>query len=234
MVELVYPRTCAGCAMRGTWLCPDCEREVPRLTRGLCHRCGAPAQRGCEQCRHLDPAIVMARAAYPYTGWVARAVQLAKYDDEPARLPDIGARLLPLMRDLGPLDALVPVPLHPARLRRRGYNQADVLAREISAVTGVPLWPVIRRIRETRPQVGLTRDARTHNVHDAFALDPAWSPRPGMRFLIVDDVRTTGATLNACANVLAGTSPASVSVMTFAVDLPASVLNPWLEEYGPR
>jgi predicted amidophosphoribosyltransferase len=55
-----------------------------------------------------------------------------------------------------------------------------------------------------------------------------------MRFLIVDDVRTTGATLNACANVLAGTSPASVSVMTFAVDLPASVLNPWLEEYGPR
>jgi ComF family protein len=112
-------------------------------------------------------------------------------------------------------DALVPVPLHPARRRERGYNQAELLAKAMAAETGFPIIAhELRRIRATPSQTKLDRHARAENVKDAFALAKDLS-FTGLKILLVDDVYTTGATLNECARMLREAGAASVFALTF-------------------
>ena len=218
--------------MRGTWLCEICAPTVPKLDIGICYRCGGPTVSSCRLCPQLDPGIARARAVYPYTGWVANAVKTFKYAEEWDRATDLGARLEPVVREFGTLDGIVPVPLHPRKLRQRGYNQAELLARQISTSLGIPVMPLLKRNRETRAQVELGRDARHANVRDAFVLDPAWVPASGSRLLLLDDVRTTGATVGACARTLLRTGPAAIYVATVALDIPGADLRPWLDEHA--
>jgi ComF family protein len=165
-------------------------------------------------------------------GWVANAVRSFKYAEEWDRGADLGARLTPVVQDFGSLDGIVPVPLHPRKHRQRGYNQAELLAREVSKSLGIPLMPSLKRDKETRPQVELGRDDREANVRDAFVLDPDWWPAAGGRYLLLDDVRTTGATVGACARTLLQTSPEAIFVATIALDIPASTLRDWLAEHA--
>ncbi|MBA2469210.1 MAG: ComF family protein [Chloroflexia bacterium] len=140
--------------------------------------------------------------------------------------------MIPILEPLGEFDAIVPVPLHPARLRKRGYNQSGLLAAEIGRQLQVPVMPVLVRTRDTVSQVTLSREDRQTNLSGAFGLDPGWAPAPGTRFLMIDDVRTTGATLNACAKELVRTGPRQVTVATLALDLPRRELGAWLAEHG--
>lgn len=133
---------------------------------------------------------------------------------------------------LGPIDVIVPVPLHADKLRRRGYDQARLLAEEIGARLDLPVRPILIRTRDTVSQVELTREERQFNVAGAFGLDARWAPEPGTRFLLVDDVRTTSATLNACAAELVKTGPQRIVAATLALDLPPRELRDWLEEHG--
>lgn len=174
----------------------------------------------------------MARSAYPYAEWVPNAVKAFKYGDEWSRGPDLAERMVAVVSDLGPIDIVVPVPLHAARMWTRGYNQSQVLADVLARRLGARCLPLVSRVRETAPQVTLDREARQGNVRGAFALDPAYAPPPGLRYLLVDDVRTTCSTINACAMILAQLVPARISVATFALDLQARELRPWLEEYA--
>jgi ComF family protein len=231
-IELMYPKTCAGCGMRGTWLCAACERSLPKLDVGICYRCGAPVQPICGHCADLDRSVSMARSAYPYASWVPNAVKAFKYGDEWSRGPDLAARMVSLADDLGPVDVVVPVPLHAERVRMRGYNQSQLLAEGLARELGALCVPVVSRIRSTLPQVALDRESRQGNVRGAFALDPSYSLPPGLRFLLVDDVRTTCSTINACAQVLTQVVPARISVATFALDLRDRELLPWLDEYA--
>jgi predicted amidophosphoribosyltransferase len=160
-------------------------------------------------------------------------VRAFKYAEEWDRGADLGALLTTVVREFGAIDGIVPVPLHPRKLRLRGYNQAELLAREVSKSLGIPVTPLLKRDKETRPQVELGRDDREANVRDAFALDPAWSPAAGGRFLLVDDVRTTGATVGGCTRTLLRTGPAAIYVATIALDIPDSTLRPWLHEHAP-
>jgi ComF family protein len=146
-------------------------------------------------------------------------VKWLKYEDEPGRAQHIGFLMVPLIAHFGSLDGLVPVPLHPSRERARGYNQAVLLAEELGRHTGVPMMPLLRRTVATESQTTLSGDARRKNVQGVFAIDPAWQPRPGGRFLLIDDVRTTGSTLSACATALDAFRPAMIGVATFALDL---------------
>lgn len=231
--EVVYPRTCAGCGIRGVWLCDRCARLVPRLDRGICFRCGSPASSGaCRSCRHLSPSIVRARAAYPYHGWVIPAVRSFKYQGEWDRGRDLANRLGEAARVFGNLDAIVPIPLHGSRYDLRGYNQAGILAEGVSRALDVPVMPVLDRVRATRPQVDLDREARQRNLERAFALSPDWSLEPGSRVLLVDDVRTTAATLNDAAREVLRTGPAAIFALTFALDVPRAELDAWMSEYG--
>jgi ComF family protein len=230
LVEVVYPKTCAGCGRRGTWLCERCEAAVRRLDHGICYRCGSPVQDMCLSCAQLDPAISLARAAYPYTGWVPAAVKGFKYGDEWDRGPDLAERMIPLLPTFGAVDVVVPVPLHPAKERARGYNQSQILARDLAAALGVSCEPVVVRTRATLAQAALGRDERRENVQGAFGLNPDIAMASGLHYLLVDDVRTTGATLNACAQALTGLVPARISAFSFALDLPPRELRSWLAE----
>lgn len=234
LIETIYPKTCAGCGLRGTWLCADCERSVPRLDRGICFRCGAPARPACSFCLQLDRSILQARAAYPYHGWVAKAVRGYKYSDEWSRSEDLARRLAPSLAIMGDLDVIVPVPLHPSREARRGYNQSCLLAEHLGNAIGVPMQPWLRRTRDTVSQVTLSGEERSANMTGAFALDKAWAPPAGSRVLLVDDVRTTCATLNACAKELQRTGPRSILVATVALDVPKRELQDWLDEQISR
>lgn len=231
VVESIYPRTCAGCGMRGTWLCELCETSIPRLETGICFRCGAPLQAFCRSCPQLDRLIHQARAAYPYAGWVSTAVRSFKYADEWGRAEHLAALMFPMLDIFGRFDTIVPVPLHPAKLRRRGYNQAQLLAAAVGDHLNVPVHPLLIRTKDTVSQVTLRREERQSNLNGAFSLDPRWSAVPGNRVLLIDDVRTTGATLNACAGQLARTGPRRIAVATLALDLPERELGAWLDEH---
>lgn len=204
---------------------------MPRLDSGICFRCGAPATALCRWCAQLDRAIQQSRAAYPYAGWVATAVRSFKYGDERSRAGHLASLMVPMLDMLGPFDAIVPVPLHARKLRDRGYNQAELLASAIGSRLDVPVRPLLTRRKDTTTQVTLTREQRLANLTGAFALDRQWRPVPDQRFLLIDDVRTTGATLNACARELQRTGPRRVTAATLALDIPRRELTEWLEEH---
>lgn len=182
-------------------------------------------------CPQLDRAIQQARSAYPYTGWVSSAVRSFKYADEWGRAEHLAAMMFPMLDILGTFDTVVPVPLHAHKLRRRGYNQALLLATAVGDYLNVPVYPLLIRTKDTVSQVTLSREERQSNLNGAFSLDPRWEPVPGRRFLLVDDVRTTGSTLNACASELVRTGPRRIAVATPALDLPQRELGAWLDEY---
>jgi len=164
-------------------------------------------------------------------GWVSTAVRSFKYADEWSRAEHLAGLMMPMLKVLGDFDAIVPVPLHAQKLRRRGYDQARLLATAIGLHIGVPVQPVLIRARDTVSQVTLGHDERQANLSGAFRLDPGWAPVPGNRFLVVDDVRTTSATLNACAQELVRTGPRRITAATLALDIPQRELGAWLDEY---
>jgi competence protein ComFC len=230
IVDTFYPRTCAGCGMRGMWLCELCEEETLELgLPGECTRCGKPPYQGRCSCTDLDPVIRQARAVAVYDGWVTTAVKRVKYHAEPDRTWQFAEAMAPIVSSLGHVDVLVPVPLHPGKQRKRGYNQSSRIAEHLARMTGIPMLDLLQRTRDTVSQTTLTGRERKSNVADAFVLDPRWHPRSGLSYVLIDDVRTTGATLNACAAALGAASPAQISALTFAVDMQRDELDAYRE-----
>jgi ComF family protein len=220
IVDTMYPKTCAGCGLRGEWLCDLCEEETLRLDHPVeCSRCGHPTLEGRCRCADLSVAIRQARAVAAYDGWVAAAVKRVKYMGEPDRARHLAGLMAPILAGFGPVDGLVPVPLHPAKQKERGFNQSTLLAEQVSALTGVPVMDVLVRTKKTVSQTSLSGRERRENVAGVFAPDPSWHPYPGQRYVLIDDVRTTGSTLNACAEALGHASPAMIGVLTFALDM---------------
>jgi ComF family protein len=201
-------------------VCELCWFGIHRITPPLCDRCGDPlpsslasfatGQR-CRQCRQSEQAVTRSRAVGPYEGRLREIVHALKYDARRSIAP----RLASMMRAAGAdaldsADCVVPVPLHPRRERARGFNQADDLARGL----GLPVVPLLRRIKATPPQVDLPASERARNVRDAFQL--ARPIDPGLVVVLVDDVATTGATLESCASVLKRAGATSVRALTAA------------------
>lgn len=186
-----------------------------------CERCGvtlpswrviSTASASCARCRRRPGDIVRSRAVGPYTGTLRAIVHALKYDGYRSLARVLGR----LLREhgsevIGAADIAVPVPLHRRRARERGFNQAEDLAREI----GLPVVCALRRVRATPSQTSLPAARRHANVRDAFALRRGIDVR-GRRILIVDDVCTTGATMEACARVLRRAGAADVSALTAA------------------
>ncbi|MCC7125954.1 MAG: ComF family protein [Acidobacteria bacterium] len=203
---LLFATRCAACAALNTRpfdnaVCPDCWAAIDRFDGG--------------GILHWPAARITAHAAIgPHEGPLRVIVQALKYDGRRS----VAARLSMLMRDAGrPLlaaaDVVVPVPLHRRRAWTRGFNQADLLARGL----GRPVARLLRRQRSTAPQVSLPADARRQNVDGAFALVRWPPPRVrDRRILLVDDVFTTGATLEACARVLHEAGAREVMALTAA------------------
>lgn len=226
--DLAFPPGCLGCGRvvgQDQAFCPACAGQVAWL-QAACPVCGQPQAAGgadCPSCAVAAPAWDRAWALAGHAGPVAEAVRAFKY----RRAWAIGAGLGRLLAQRVPpdllagVDIIAPVPLHRWRLLRRGFNQAQVLARELSRRTsqGEPrprlLPDLLLRRRHTRPQVGMSPAQRAANVAGAFAVHPRRAALPaGRRVLLVDDVLTTGATVGECARALRAAGAAWVGVVT--------------------
>jgi competence protein ComFC len=220
VLEVVYPKVCAGCGMRGVWLCNYCDSTVPSCNLPIsCPRCGVPSLRGRCGCADLDPLVACARSAFVYSGWTSTAVKRLKYQGESSRADHLALHMAPLLSSFGHVEALIPVPLHASKEKQRGYNQSTLLAEEVRKLTGVPVLPVLRRTRKTISQTSLSGHDRKLNVAGVFERDATWIPHSGGRYVLIDDVRTTGSTLNACVEALRPLQPAMIGALTFALDM---------------
>lgn len=191
--------------------CASCDEPVG-IGAAFCAACASTVERGPDD----DPRAV---AAFVYGGAVSVAVTRMKYEARPDLARPLGDLL---WRTLAPRTPalrgalVVPVPLHPARLAERGFNQSALLARRLARHLGAELAPVaLARSRDTPRQATLDRDARLANVRDAFTVRQPRRVR-GRTVLLVDDVRTTGATLAACAAALLGAGAAEVATAVVA------------------
>ncbi len=184
--------------------CAACDERVKWRT-AFCKPCAAT----------LVPSRVD-DAAFEYGGAIARAITKMKYADRPDLARPLGAALMRIAARLPAVDAVVPVPLHPKRLADRGFNQAALLAKPLARMLDVPMVPhALARERDTPMQAELDREGRLRNVMGAFTAD---SDRVcGRRWLLVDDVRTTGATLAACARALKIGGAALVMPVSLAI-----------------
>lgn len=217
LISAAFAPVCVSCAgvLEAPARSPACERcwqNLRRYAPPLCATCGAPIARSdaAHECLSNDSAVSELRSLGPYEGVLRDLLHALKFDKRRSLARPLTA-LLRAADDgiLRSVDALVPVPLHPWREWRRGFNQAVDLANALSG-GALPVWQALRRRRATAPQFELDAEARRENVRAAFTI-AGWTPwqrarwirRVGGRtLLLVDDVTTTGATLEACADVL--------------------------------
>ena len=223
-LSILFAPQCVSCAEplaspTAGAACARCWQSILAVAPPLCDRCGdaLPAVRRiestCPRCRAHPPAFVHAVAAGCYEGVLRDLLHALKYDGRRSLARGLGA----LMRARGgptieACDLAVPVPLHASKRRVRGFNQADDLARAL----GIPVVHALRRARQTAAQSDLAADARLANVTAAFALNRQRRSIAGRTVLLVDDVTTTGATLNECAATLRAGGAADVYAITAA------------------
>jgi competence protein ComFC len=227
-VSLLYPATCTICGKNiraGEYLCDGCEGKLIRIVAPFCETCSEPFEGSidsaftCANCAHRTIYFEAAVAAYRGRGIVRDVIHEFKYNRQ-IHLRHLVARWLRAaldderLRDIR-FDLIVPVPLHPARQRERGFNQASLLAELLYAQTSIASMPLLERLRYTTTQTALDRAERMENLHNAFRLRKNSDVR-GLRVLLIDDVLTTGATLSECARVLKRAGAISVHAATAA------------------
>lgn len=216
-IGLLFPARCALCSASGTMLCDPCIAALPATEGRRCQRCWTPSADHtlCEYCSS-DPDITYAsiRAPFVLEEGARTLVHKLKYAGVSSLGEPMGVLIAEKIEISG--DLVVPIPLHRGRRRSRGYNQAELLSREIALSIGLPFdAAAARRIRATKPLAGnMNREERRAMVAGAFS---AVRERvEGRRILLVDDVVTTGATLDSCSRALLDAGAASVRCVTFA------------------
>ena len=221
-VDLLFPRWCVGCGREGDFICHSCRRSLPRITPPLCPRCGKPQPGGvlCPGCVSWQAEIDGIRSPFRFDGVIRKAIHQLKYRNLRAlALPLAGLLQDYLVINLMPGEVLVPVPLHPKRLRERGYNQSSLLAKELGKLTSLPVVDdCLIRQRHALPQAKTSTVAeRWSNVANAFTCrDRRLRDKP---VLLIDDVSTSGATLDACAAALKAAGASSVWGLVLAKEI---------------
>ena len=215
-LDLLFPPRCVSCGREGAFLCGTCLAMMPRLEPPYCAVCAKPTPSMFCRCQDTPLAVDGVRAPFRMEGAARKAVHALKYSNLRALAPEL-ARLMAQHLEANPIpgDALVPVPLHPKRLRERGYNQAELLARSVGKLTGLPILnEALARTRPSAPQVSLaSREARARNVQDAFQCARSVE---GLALILVDDVVTTASTVSACAAALKARGATSVWALALA------------------
>ena len=227
--DLLYPPACVGCETslsHGEYLCGFCNEAVPRIEPPFCEKCsqhfegeipaGVPFT--CRDCQAHDFAFGCAVSARRHVKLARDLVVRFKYERQYYLRQPLADWMAEAFREDArlhdpPPAALVPVPLHPRRARERTFNQADVLARLLARRVGLPVWRALRRGRFTETQTALTRAERLANLRGAFT-PVGRRPVSGAHLLLIDDVFTTGSTVDECARVLRRAGAASVRVLT--------------------
>jgi ComF family protein len=229
LADLVFPPQCMACGtvLRENKLsfCQDCFSQIGFIYSPLCSLCGQPfsepgvSDHMCGACLLAAPAFSVARALGQYERVLMDVIHRFKYGGKTS----LGERLGKFMADFSypslaitDYSLIMPVPLHPRRLKQRGFNQAVILAREISRRFSVHLdFVSLQRIVFTEPQVGLGKDMRERNIRGAFRVADAGRIRDE-KIILVDDVYTTGSTVKECARILMKSKAEKVAVLTLA------------------
>ena len=211
-VELLFPARCVGCNSEGAFLCDACQETLPVLKPPFCFLCSEPSSLVmglCRNCRAEPLQIEGIRAPYRMEGAIRQAVHALKYQGVRAMAPTLGQLLAQFLTKEGlAADLLVAVPLHPKRERKRGYNQSLLLAQATGKAIDRPVEPhALLRVKNTPSQVTLQAEERRDNMESAFQAQR--EAVAGKRILVIDDVCTTGATLEACAIALKEAGAAS-------------------------
>lgn len=211
LLDLIFPNHCLGCNLEGVILCERCQGQLPMNRKFNCPFCKQPSFLGniCFSCRrhsHLDGVWI---ASNYQNELLKKCIKVFKYNlvtDLAAPLADLLNGYLAYIKDLSPaaldFDLIIPVPLHRRKILERGFNQSEILAKSVSQKYGWQLIvDVFQRQRFTRSQVKLDINERKDNIKDAFKINDKEKVK-GRKILLIDDVITTGSTLNECAKVL--------------------------------
>jgi ComF family protein len=197
ILDVLLPPACAACGSAGALLCAACLRAARPASDPACRFLAA------------DPAIAigqdlsLALAAFAFDGPIRRALARLKYEGASrlaGPLATAATQSLRVLLEMTGSVPLIPVPVHRERLRARGYNQTDLIARALGSAVGLPVVDLLERVRPTTKQHRLDRAARLANLRAAFAVREVTGPHPSV--IVVDDIVTTTATLEACASVL--------------------------------
>jgi ComF family protein len=234
--DVVFPQTCVSCrglveaetdgdAHEYRHICARCAAQLEHVRAPHCSTCGHPfygivdGERMCPKCEGLDPAFGQGCTAVLFKGPARALVIELKYHRGLHVLADMAeifrraTHLLERVRGA----TLVPVPLHPRKARERGYNQALLLASTLAQVAGsdTRVAPLLRRTVDTQTQTAFDRRTRMANLKNAFAIAKGATVNPALHYILVDDVFTTGSTLNSCARTLRRAGAVNVNVVTF-------------------
>lgn len=222
VIDFFFPRECIGCGKIGDFICIDCEKKLPRLQPPLCPRCGKPESSGsfCHECWKTSYNLERVRSVFIFDGIIRKAVHSFKYHNLRAIAECLGYYMADYyLENNMTSDVLIPVPLYDKRLHARGYNQSELLAKELSHIVKVPVEnQMVKRTRDTSPQVRTSSvEERRLNMENAFC--SIGTEITGINIIVIDDVCTSGATLEACASVLRAAGAGSVTGFTLAREI---------------
>jgi competence protein ComFC len=228
LIELFYPSNCVGCGHAqspGVFLCEECKKSVHRIAGPYCRVCSRHFEGiisgvfSCPNCEDRPPAFDCVVSKYHAKGLLRDLIHRFKYGRQYHLRGVLAEYLVEAMQDeriLGePADCIVPVPLHPTRLRERGFNQTEALAEALFKREGIPILRCIQRKRYTQTQTRFDRSERMLNLRNSFTMRKNSDVR-GKHLVLLDDILTTGSTLHECALVLREAGAASVRAITVA------------------
>lgn len=203
-IDVIYPPSCAVCGHEGVRFCNDCQNQIVPIGKNICQICGDPLPFPgvCQSCQLEPPPYTALRSYADYQGPLREALHSLKFKSNLALADTFAAYLIPLVQNLGwQFDVVLAVPMSRAKKRSRGYNQAAQIAHPIAMAFHTEFSEnFITRQFEAKSQIGLSREERFKNIHNAFQGNSA--KLIGKKVLLVDDITTTGATITSCAKAL--------------------------------
>jgi ComF family protein len=218
-LDVIYPPRCVLCDRHGDFLCAGCRATLPAADGPRCDACWLPVNphTSCRRCVERPLALRHLRSVFRYEGDLHRLVHAFKFAYQSSLAPSLAAPMLDLWRAQAiDIDVVVPVPLTGRRRRERGFNQSALLARGVARGLGLPVGEDLIRLRSPGHQAEAgTAEQRRLNVIGAFAVRRN-NDLAGRRVLLIDDIATTGSTLDACARAMLEAGAAEVSGLTLA------------------
>ncbi len=224
ILDLLFPHRCCFCGkVYKTSVCPDCMKKIIYIKEPRCKKCGRPVryeeQEYCYECQKQTHFYEQGKSIWLHKQPVNTSIYQFKFHNRRIYAEYYAKEMYRLFwKDLErwKIDVIIPVPLHRKRKRKRGYNQAEILAKELGKLSDIPVdTKFVRRNKFTRPQKELDAKARKDNLKKAFTVDE--TKYRGKHILIIDDIYTTGATINAVAELLLSKTTCKVWFLTISI-----------------
>ena len=231
-LELIYPEKniCCICdtydeSIGEKYICTRCEQSIKKIVPPCCVKCSKPIDYSssvnlCPDCLAYEKFFESSKSLYSYNGLIKKCIYNFKYYNKPYYFRFFGNSLVQYMNDINykDFDFILSVPLHSSKMKIRGYNQSELIAKYISGKLNIPYMDVLKRIKNTNKQSSQTKEDRRKNLKNAFAIKQSkkFTAIINSSVLLVDDIYTTGSTANECAKALIDYGVSKVYVITIA------------------